>query len=412
MAARSAARTAKSGRPAFCTGMTRVALIFTSWPTDIPPWGRLIRSTTPRESTMGRRLKVLGICLLCRRPGRVRAGEEFESAEPRYRGPDRGCHDQCPAAHVAYPGRPNRTGSTSLGGRPERHDQWRPPAQLCVRSGRRRDVPDPSLYAARHYPGGERPAPRLTVHQSLTPATYYWRVHAADGANTGPYATSSFTVYVPVIIQPPVPVSPANGSSVSSAAPTLVVSDAARSGPAGPISYVFQVATDPNITNIVAIGQVAETSGQTGFALSGLASATSYYWRVRRRWTPPIPVRTRSRRRLSPRPARRRHPLAVRYRSTASGSDHSWTGNVENALRALLATGLAGGDGLERPGGRRPDECHGRHLCGARSFSPSMTGRAARRSTASSWFYVAYVPLNNGALGFQIVEFGTPPPGN
>ena len=112
--------------------------------------------------------------------------------------------------------------------------------------------------------------------------TYYWRVHAQDGANTGTFATSSFAIFTPVVIQPPAPVSPADGATASSTKPTLVVADAPRTGPAGSISYVFQVASDANLANIVSTGQVAEAASQTSFTLTTpLSSATRYYWRAR-----------------------------------------------------------------------------------------------------------------------------------
>lgn len=117
--------------------------------------------------------------------------------------------------------------------------------------------------------------------QTLPPGTYYWRAHAQDGANTGTFASSSFTIIVPVVIQPPTPVSPANGSTLTSSAVTLVINDSSRSGPAGPISYSFQLASDPNIGNLVASGQVPESANQTSYGIAvALSASTTYYWRV------------------------------------------------------------------------------------------------------------------------------------
>jgi hypothetical protein len=258
-------------------------------------------------------------------------------------------------------------------------------------------------------PGGSGQT-AVTVHQSLSPGTYFWRVHAADGANTGPYATSNFTVYVPVIIQPPVPVSPTGGSSIPSTTPTLVVSDSARSGPAGPISYVFQVATDPNLTNIVASGQVAETSGQTNFPLpSALASATPYYWRAEA--MDPSHTSAYSVTASFVTPASAPAPSTGPVQINGVWFDHSWTGNAENALRALLATGLGGADGLNGQAVVDQMNAMGGIYAGA-EFQPMHDGPGGPPVYGFSWFYVAFVPLSNGALGYQIVEFATRPPGD
>jgi len=260
-------------------------------------------------------------------------------------------------------------------------------------------------------PGGNGQT-TFTVTVNLTPATYYWRVHAQDGANTGAYATSNFTVYIPVIIQAPVPASPANGSNVTSTSPTLVVTDSARSGPAGPISYVFQVATDPNVTNIVAAGQVAETSAQTSYALSGLSNSTTFYWRVQAMdpsHVSPYSVTTSfaTPAAAAPPPSSSQGPMQV----NGVWFDHSWTGNVENALRNLLATGLAGSDGLNGQAVVDQMNAMGGIYAGA-EFQQAHDGPGGPPVYGFSWFYVAYVPLSNGQLGYQMVEFGTPPPGD
>jgi hypothetical protein len=253
----------------------------------------------------------------------------------------------------------------------------------------------------------------VTVRVTLTPGTYYWRVHALDGANTGAYSTSNFTVYIPVIIQAPGLVSPANGASLTSTTATLVVADSARSGPAGPISYVFQVATDPNVTNIVATGQVSETSGQTSYAVSAtLANSTQYYWRAQAmdpsHTSPYSGTMSFFTPAAAPPPS---SPTSGPVQVNGIWFDHSWTGNVENALRAILATGLAGADGLNGQAVVDQMNAMGGIYAGA-EFQPAHDGPGGPPVYGFSWFYVAYVPLSNGALGYQIVEFGTPPPGD
>ena len=113
--------------------------------------------------------------------------------------------------------------------------------------------------------------------------TYYWRAQALDGANTGPYtASASFAVYTPVVINPPTPVSPTGGTTVTTTTPTLVVTNATHTGPAGAITYTFQLAQDQAFTTGLVSGSVAEATNQTQFTPgSALAYSTTFYWRAR-----------------------------------------------------------------------------------------------------------------------------------
>ncbi|MDE3153499.1 MAG: hypothetical protein KGN76_00230 [Acidobacteriota bacterium] len=113
--------------------------------------------------------------------------------------------------------------------------------------------------------------------------TYYWRAQALDGANTGPYmASTSFTVYTPVVINAPTPVSPTGGTTVTSTTPALVVTNATHTGPAGALTYTFQIAQDQAFSTGLVSGTVAEGTSQTQFTpASALAYSTTFYWRAR-----------------------------------------------------------------------------------------------------------------------------------
>jgi hypothetical protein len=113
--------------------------------------------------------------------------------------------------------------------------------------------------------------------------TYFWRARAIDGANSGPYAaTMGFEVYTPIVIDAPVPVSPAPNSTVSSVRPRVTVTNARRTGPAGTITYLFEIADGDAFTNKVATGAVAEQPNQTGFdSPVDLAFNKVYYWHAR-----------------------------------------------------------------------------------------------------------------------------------
>jgi hypothetical protein len=113
--------------------------------------------------------------------------------------------------------------------------------------------------------------------------TYYWRAKAADGANSSSYSfSSSFTIVNVAVIQPPTPVAPINGVTTSSASPEFKVTNGARSGPTGAISYVFEISTNETFTAMVAVVTIAETSVESKFTLAqGLAYSTRHYWRAR-----------------------------------------------------------------------------------------------------------------------------------
>jgi hypothetical protein len=113
--------------------------------------------------------------------------------------------------------------------------------------------------------------------------TYYWRAMAADGANSGPYATAAhFDVYTPVSFQAPGPLSPADGAVVTALRPAFRVSNAARTGQAGVVSYNFQVSETPAFGTLALNGVVTEQSVETTYtATSDLTYGKTYYWRAR-----------------------------------------------------------------------------------------------------------------------------------
>jgi hypothetical protein len=113
--------------------------------------------------------------------------------------------------------------------------------------------------------------------------TYYWRVRAQDGANTGPFSTPVFfVVFTPVVIQKPALISPTGNEQVSSLVPQFTIGNAPRSGPARAVSYEVEVATGDSFANRIAIWTLSEKSGQTVFsAPASLPPSTQLYWRAR-----------------------------------------------------------------------------------------------------------------------------------
>jgi hypothetical protein len=94
--------------------------------------------------------------------------------------------------------------------------------------------------------------------------SYYWHSRAEDGANTGPFSNAArFDVFVPIVINAPVPVSPINNVRVDSLHPRFTFADAPHSGPVGAITYVIEISDTVTFANILAVWTVAEQPGQT-----------------------------------------------------------------------------------------------------------------------------------------------------
>jgi hypothetical protein len=113
--------------------------------------------------------------------------------------------------------------------------------------------------------------------------TYFWRARADDGANVGPYAAPmGFDVFTPIVIEAPPLVAPAANALLTNVRPRFTVTNARRSGPAGAITYVFEVADGDAFTNKIAMSSVAEQASQTVFDLQvDLAYNKIYFWHVR-----------------------------------------------------------------------------------------------------------------------------------
>jgi hypothetical protein len=131
---------------------------------------------------------------------------------------------------------------------------------------------------------GEGGRTSLRMPDSLaTGHTYYWRVRAYDGANTGPYATPmAFDIFTPIVINVPGLTAPAANSTVLSLRPTFTLTNATRSGPVGAITYLIELADSDSFANKVATWTVAETPNQTNLVSPvDLGYGKVYYWHAR-----------------------------------------------------------------------------------------------------------------------------------
>ena len=118
-------------------------------------------------------------------------------------------------------------------------------------------------------------ATQATAPGLATGTTYYWRVNATNSAGTSGWSnTFSFATQASAPNAPPVPtlVSPGNGASKVSGSTTLTWNPAA-----GASSYHLQVSASSAFSGLVS-DQAALTAAS--FALTGLSSNTTYYWRV------------------------------------------------------------------------------------------------------------------------------------
>ena len=116
-----------------------------------------------------------------------------------------------------------------------------------------------------------------------TPGTYFWRVRAEDGANTGPYsASANFKVFIPIVIQAPISISPVNNVLVNSVRPRFSWGNAQKSGPYGAISYFGEVSDNQSFASKIMTWTVSEQGGQTNVdSPQDLPAGKQLYWHVR-----------------------------------------------------------------------------------------------------------------------------------
>ena len=110
--------------------------------------------------------------------------------------------------------------------------------------------------------------------------TYYWRIKANDGANSGPYSeASSFSVVPPVVIETPIAVAP-NGR-VNTNNPDFRVTNGGISGTSD-VGYRFEIARSADFNQMVAVVTVpVNGSGSTFMSLGSLPYSTTFFWRVK-----------------------------------------------------------------------------------------------------------------------------------
>ena len=110
---------------------------------------------------------------------------------------------------------------------------------------------------------------------------YYWRARAQAPGATGTFSDPfKFTIGGVVTLSAPLPIGPLTNAETS-LRPALRVNNVSRTGPAGPISYRFDIASDSGFTSLVATGSNSEGVNETGFIpTADLPTRARLFWRA------------------------------------------------------------------------------------------------------------------------------------
>jgi hypothetical protein len=124
---------------------------------------------------------------------------------------------------------------------------------------------------------------QTSVRLDTLPAArdYWWHARALGGGTTGVFGTAyKLTVGAAITIDAPAPIAPLNGATTP-ARPALRVTNAARSGPVGPLTYRFEISTTSTFSSAIASGTNAEGVNETGFVpAADLPLDGVLYWRA------------------------------------------------------------------------------------------------------------------------------------
>ena len=139
------------------------------------------------------------------------------------------------------------------------------------------------VFVAENVAPGDNGRTSVRIADRLAPEhSYFWRVKAQDGANTGPYSPAvSFDVFTRSVIESPIQTAPGINVNGQPLRPTFVVINAVKSGPVGNLSYMFELSDSDSFANKTFV-TVDEQSGQTSLTSPrDLLFSTVYYWHVR-----------------------------------------------------------------------------------------------------------------------------------
>ena len=117
----------------------------------------------------------------------------------------------------------------------------------------------------------------------LAPATdYYWHARTSSAGTDGVFGpTYKFTIGPAIAIGAATSLAPGSGAQTGSL-PNFTFNNAAKTGPAGPVTYRIEVSTSPAFSPLVIDATVAEVAGATTTYAPQLElpAETNIYWRV------------------------------------------------------------------------------------------------------------------------------------
>jgi len=121
----------------------------------------------------------------------------------------------------------------------------------------------------------------VTLDRLAAAADYYWRARAQGGGTVGPFTpVRKFSIGPAVMIDAPVVISPPD-FALTNARPALRVRNATRQGPAGPITYKFDIATASTFNPILVTATVNEQLNETAFIpATDLPIDATFFWRA------------------------------------------------------------------------------------------------------------------------------------
>jgi hypothetical protein len=121
----------------------------------------------------------------------------------------------------------------------------------------------------------------VTLDALAAATDYYWHARATSAGTVGVFsAPFKFTVGPAITIFAPLPIAPLTGDQTTPR-PALRVRNAVRTGPAGAITYKFDISTVSTFASLLMSGTNTEGVNETGFIpTSDLPTTTILYWRA------------------------------------------------------------------------------------------------------------------------------------
>jgi len=133
-------------------------------------------------------------------------------------------------------------------------------------------------------PEGNNGSTSVTLPQLAGGTTYFWRWRASvDGIAGEPSAAQSFSVRPNIVIGVPTFKEPAIGAEIFAARPVFTINNAVNTGPAGPITYEFQVSTSATFSTLAASASVLQQTTSTSWTPTADLPVATLFWRARAR---------------------------------------------------------------------------------------------------------------------------------